>query len=79
VCVFVCVRAGCVCVCLRTRARVCMCVFVALGLQHAKRMCAHLRSIRVYDIFPRYLIKVQLSEKSFEHKIVLLIFSTTFF
>jgi hypothetical protein len=56
-----------------------VCVFVALVMQHAKRMRHHLRSTLVYSIFPHYLIKGTIfGKKVIEHKMCVLIFSTTF-
>ena len=47
---------------------VCVCVCVALVIQHAKRMdvlYCHLRPIRLYKIFPLYLITARFSKKPF--------------
>ena len=42
-----------------------VCVFVAVGIQHAKRMrhIVHLWPVRHYKIIPHYLIKVTILEK----------------
>ena len=55
------------------------CVFVALGIQHAKRMLyCHIWPLHLYNIFPHYLINGRIIEKTIEHKMCVLIFSTTF-
>ena len=58
-----------------------MSVFVTLVTQHAMRM-RHIVNCglrRLYSICQHYLIKARLSENVFEHKMCVLIFSTTFF
>ena len=56
---------------------------VALGIQHAMRMrhIIYLWPARLHNIFPRYLINGTIIEKKkvTEHKMCVLILSTTFF
>jgi len=61
----------------------CECVSVALGIQHAMRMRRHivmLWSAPLHNtFFPHYLINGTIFEKKVtEHKMCVLIFSTTF-
>jgi len=58
-------------------------VFVALGIQHAMRACDILLSVfcPVCNISPHYLTHVTIFVKKYiviEHKMCVLIFSTTF-
>jgi hypothetical protein len=55
-------------------------MFVALGIQYAMRMSNIVNwSVRLHHIFPHYLINGTIFEKnSIEHKMYVLIFSTTF-
>jgi len=59
----------------------CVCVFVALGTQHAMRMCPVVICglPRSNNIFPHFLINgTTLKKKVTEHKMRVLIFSTMF-
>jgi hypothetical protein len=55
------------------------CVYVVLVIQHAKRRHSHLWRVRLYHIFPHYLIngKFFRKKKVFEYKICVLILSRT--
>ena len=57
-----------------------VCVFVDLGIQHAMHIPHyHLWPAWLYNIFPLYLIQGKIFEqKVTEHKMCVLIFSTTF-
>jgi len=60
----------------------CECVFVSLGIQHAVHMSdiCHLWSAPLCYVFPHYLLKGTIFDKKgvTEHKMCVLIFSTTF-
>jgi len=79
----VCVCGVCVCVCGVCVCGVCVCVWcvcVALGIQHA--MCMRYVDFcglfRIYNISPHYLERHDFRQNVIEHKLCVLILSTTF-